>query len=201
MIYLTEEKLKELIAGAPDHLKPVPPRRMVAFDVETPNSMGDRICSAGLTVIENNKVVESREIRIDPETFFDWRCIKVHGITESDVAGEPTFPEVWDEIRGMMENSVILAHNAPFDLGVLRKLLIHYGLEFHPITYADTLRISRSVYGRTMPNHKLGTLCAELGIPLNAHQAGSDSFGCAQLYLRMQETAGALTKFDRVYDF
>ena len=57
MNYLTEEKLKELLAGAPEHLRPVPPRRMVAFDVETPNSRSDRICSAGLTVIENNRVV------------------------------------------------------------------------------------------------------------------------------------------------
>ena len=41
----------------------------------------------------------------------------------------------------------------------------------------------------------------ELGIPLDAHQAGSDSFGCAELYLRMQETAGNLDSFDRVYSF
>ena len=91
MIYITEEKLKELLAGAPEHLRPVPPRRMVAFDVETPNSRGDRICSAGLTVIENNRVVESMEIRVNPETEFDWRCIKVHGIRPSDVEDEPVF--------------------------------------------------------------------------------------------------------------
>ena len=201
MIYITEEKLKELLAGAPEHLRPVPPRRMVAFDVETPNSRCDRICSAGLTVIENNRVVESTEIRINPETEFDWRCIKVHGIRPSDVKDEPAFPEVWDRIRGIMESSVILAHNAMFDLGVLRKLLDHYELEFHPVRYADTLRISRAVYGKLMPNHKLGTLCQELGIPLSAHQAGSDSFGCAELYLRMQEAAGSLTQFDRTYSF
>ena len=201
MNYLTEEKLKELLAGAPEHLKPVPPRRMVAFDVETPNSRGDRICSAGLTVIENNRVVQTTEIRVNPETEFDWRCNKVHGIRPQDVEDEPAFPEVWDRIRDIMENSVILAHNATFDLGVLKRLLDHYELDFHPVRYADTLTISRAVYGKTMPNHKLGTLCAELGIPLDAHQAGSDSFGCAELYLRMQETAGSLTSFDRVYRF
>lgn len=201
MIYLTEEKLKELLEGAPEHLKPVPPRRMVAFDVETPNSRGDRICSAGLTVIENNRVVRSMEIRVNPETEFDWRCIRVHGIRPCDVEDEPTFPEVWDGIRDIMEDSVILAHNALFDLGVLKKLLWHYDLGFHPVRYADTLRISRSVYGKLMPNHKLGTLCAELGIPLDAHQAGSDSYGCAELYLRMQEAAGSLASFDRTYTF
>ena len=201
MNFLTEEKIKELLEGAPECLKPVPPRRMVAFDVETPNSRGDRICSAGLSVIENNRVISTTEIRVNPETYFDWQCIRVHGIRPEDVEDEPSFPEVWDTIREIMESSVILAHNASFDLGVLKKLLDHYELEFHPVTYADTLRISRTVYGKLMPNHKLGTLCAELGIPLDAHQAGSDSFGCAELYLRMQETAGSLTGFDRLYRF
>ena len=201
MNYITEEKLKELLAGAPEHLRPVPSRRMVAFDVETPNSRGDRICSAGLTVIENNRIIETREIMVNPETEFDWRCIRVHGIRPEDVEDKPIFPEVWNRIREIMEDSVILAHNASFDLGVLKKLLDHYDMEFHPVRYADTLRISRAVYGKTMPNHKLGTLCSELGIPLDAHRAGSDSFGCAELYLRMQETAGSLAGFDRVFSF
>ena len=103
MIYITEEKLKELLAGAPEHLRPVPSRRMVAFDVETPNTRGDRICSAGLTVIENNRVIETREIRVNPETDFDWRCIRVHGIHPEDVEDEPAFPEVWDSIRDIMD--------------------------------------------------------------------------------------------------
>jgi len=201
LIYITKEKIDELLARAPEHLKPVTPRRMVAFDVETPNTVGNCICSAGLTVIENNRVTDTVEIRVNPESFFDWRCVRVHGITADEVADEPTFPEVWDTIRGIMEDSVILAHNATFDLGVLKKMLYRYGLDFHPVTYADTLTISRAVYGKSMPNHKLGTLCAELGIPLDAHKAGSDSFGCAELYLRMQEQAGELREFDRFYDF
>lgn len=84
MIWIDEEKLNELRAMTPDHLKAPSIDRAVAFDVETPNGKAERMCSIGITVIENAKVTRSLEYRINPEQDFDWFCVKVHGITQEE---------------------------------------------------------------------------------------------------------------------
>ena len=195
--YITDDKLRELLAGAPD----LGPGRVTAFDVETPNRYADRVCSIGVTLIERGKVRERFECLVDPDTFFDDFCVSVHGITPEDVEGEPEFPVIWDRIGGFFRDSLVIAHNAAFDLSVLKKLFLHYGIEEEPVRYADTLRISRAVYGKRMPNHRLGTLCENLGIGLDAHHAGSDSLACAELYLRMLARRGDLSSFEKEYPF
>ena len=201
MIWIDEEKLKELRAMTPDHLKAPSIDRAVAFDVETPNGKAERMCSIGITVIENAKVKRSLEYRINPEQDFDWFCVKVHGITQEEAECEPAFPEVWSKIREELDKGLILAHNARFDLNVLKRTLKAYDLDFHDVKFADTVEIARALLRKTVPNHKLGTLCECMGIPLDAHHAGSDSYGCAEIYLRLMETYGSLERFERTFCF
>ncbi len=195
---LTKEKLESLVASGPPEL--AYKEGITAFDFETPNREADRACSIGVTLIDSERVSESFEILIDPETYFDTLCVGIHGITPARVKGAPTFPEVWDRIRSLFTDRLVIAHNAGFDLRVLKKLLLHYGLDCPPVRYADTLQISRAVYGKRIPNHRLGTLCGKLGIELDAHHAGSDSLGCAEIYLKMLARAGDLSRFEKVYD-
>ena len=61
--------------------------------------------------------------------------------------------------------------------------------------------IARNLLGKNVPNHKLGTLCDWMGIPLNAHHAGSDSLGCAEIYLNMLEEYGPLDRFEKTFSF
>lgn len=196
---LTQEKIESLLRNAPEHLKYK--ERITALDFETPNRYSDRACSIGLTVIEREKITESVEFLINPEEDFDWQCIRVHGINPEDVEDAPTFDVLWPEIEDYFTADLVIAHNAPFDLLVLKRLFKAYGIEHDPVMCADTVTISRNVYGSLMPNHKLGTLCRELGIELDAHHAGSDSYGCAALYLRMLARDGDLSRFERQYSF
>ncbi len=201
MIWIDEEKLKQLREHAPEHLKLPVIERAVAFDVETPNGKSERMCSIGITRIENNRITGSVEYRINPEQDFDWFCVQIHGITQEEAEMEPVFPEVWPMIREDLENGLVLAHNARFDLNVLKKTLKAYDLNWHPVRFADTVEIARSLLGRTVMNHKLGTLCDYYSIPLDAHQAGSDSFGCAAVYLNLLEEYGPLNRFERDFSF
>ena len=201
MIWIDEKKLNELKEMAPEHLRVPEIERAVAFDVETPNGKSERMCSIGMTVIENNKITKSVEYRINPEQDFDWFCVKVHGITQEEAELEPIFPEVWPQIRAELDTGLVLAHNARFDLNVLRKCLYAYDIEFHDVRFADTVEIARAVLGRKVPNHKLGTLCEWMGIPLDAHRAGSDSFGCAEIYLNLLEEYGSLARFEKTFHF
>lgn len=158
--------------------------KFTIFDVETPNASNDRICSIGITEMVNGEIIESRNIFVNPECSFDPYNVRIHGITEAAVQNAKTFPQIWRDIRQLFVDRVVIAHNACFDLSVLRKTLNAYGIEEQPLYYIDTVRAARNIYP-LLPNHKLDTLCEYLGIPLNHHDSGSDCYATARLFVDM----------------
>ena len=100
----------------------------------------------------------------------------------------------------MMENGLLVAHNAVFDLGVLKKCLEGYGIDWTPYTrYLCTVQMGR----RLLPgiSHRLNALCDYYGIMLNHHQAASDSRACAEILMRYMEKGADLRQFIRTYSF
>lgn len=101
----------------------------VALDFETASNQRHSACSVALTVVRKSKIVDHYYSLIKPETEFFWRNIQVHGITQRDVHNAPSFPEVWEEIKPFFtENKLVVAHNLPFDRGVLQGCLDYYNL-------------------------------------------------------------------------
>ena len=90
--------------------------RFIVFDVETPNSLNDRMSALGITVLEKGSVAEEFYTLIDPQTRFARFNVELTGISPADVADSPTFPEVWEAVRPLMESGILAAHNAPFDM-------------------------------------------------------------------------------------
>lgn len=158
--------------------------KFLVFDVETPNAANDRICSIGISLIENNEIIHSQNIYINPECGFDLMNIRIHGINERTVLHSRIFPVVWDDIHHLFRDRVVIAHNACFDLSVLSKTLAAYGVDERTVYYIDTVQAARNIYPH-LPNHKLNTLCSYLGIQLNHHDSGSDSRATAELFLNM----------------
>lgn len=173
-------------------------RSYTVFDVETPNAANDRMCSIGITTVDGGRITSSRNILVDPQCRFDPFNISIHGIYPEDVAGAETFPAVWAQLRPLFYNRVVVAHNACFDLGVLRKCLAFYGMTAEPVWYLDTVRAARRVYP-DLPNHKLNTLCDFLAIPLHHHDSGSDCRATAQLLLDMLQEGMNAERFLRPY--
>lgn len=172
--------------------------RIVVFDVETPNFNNDRICSIGITIIEDDKVVSNVNYLVNPECGFDYRNINIHGIRPEDVVSAPKFPEIWKMIREDFLSSLLVAHNAIFDLGVLKKTLYYYGFEEPLVYYVDTLKIARVMLKDTV-NHKLPTLCGYYDIELNHHDSGSDSNACAELLLNLINGGAVIDSYIRKY--
>ena len=157
--------------------------RYIAFDVETPNYANDRISAIGISVIEGGRVIRDFYTLVNPEAHFDPFNIQLTGITPAMVADKPAFPELWERIAPVMGSGLLVAHNAPFDMGVLAKCLNDYQIEWQPYTYyACTCVMGRACYP-DLSNHKLNTLCAYLQFDLDHHNAGSDSRACAELLL------------------
>lgn len=154
--------------------------KIIAFDVETPNRRNDKICSIGITVIEDTEIVESLYYLVNPECEFDNMNISIHGIYPEEVVDAPTFPEVWAEIEDLFRSNLVSAHNATFDLHVLKKTLAYYGINETILYYVCTKEIARKE-GMEVENHKLPTLCDYYGIRLNHHNAASDSDACATI--------------------
>ena len=175
-------------------------RRIVAFDVETPNCANDRISAIGITLVEGGRIAGEWYSLVDPEAGFDAFNIELTGITPEMVRGKPAFPQLWREIRPLMEGSLLVAHNAPFDLSVLAKCLRDYGIAWHTsVPYACTCQMSQRLMPG-LPNHRLNTLCACLGIELAHHHAGSDSRACGEILLHHLAGGADLAPFVRRYD-
>ena len=172
--------------------------RFIVFDVETPNRHNNRMSAIGISVVENGKIVHSFFSYVNPETFFDNFNTMLTGIDERTVASAPAFPELWKTIEPMLSSGILVAHNALFDLGVLKKCLTDYGITWKPSAdYCCTVQIGR----RLLPGmkHKLNILCDHYGIRLNHHQADSDSRAAAEILIRYMGTGARIEDFIKHY--
>lgn len=157
----------------------------VAIDFETATSKPNSVCSLGIAVVENNKVVETKEILIRPEPFeFNDYNVLIHGITPEAVFDKPKFCDIWEEIKPILENKVVAAHNAGFDVGALRATLDMFGIEYPTFDYVCTVKLSQKAYP-DMTSHKLNFMAQALGIDFNHHHAGDDAYVCAELLIRI----------------
>lgn len=148
----------------------------VDFETATPQRMA---CQIGIVVVENGNIVNKIVQLIQPpNNYYDTMCIRVHHIRPDRTADSPTFSELWPELKGYLENSVIVAHNAPFDEDTLRKNLALYGISDDKILpFKDTMKI----FGK---QYKLDELCAGFNLPTDGHHdAGWDAEMCARVYL------------------
>lgn len=175
--------------------------RFVAFDVETPNYANDRMSAIGVAVLEDGALMETFYSLINPETRFDSFNIALTKITPYMVADQPTFPEIWDQLRAYMEGAVLVAHNAPFDMSVLGKCLRDYGIRWKRLQdYVCTCQIGRRVLPQ-LPSHRLDAMAAYYAIPLDHHNAKSDTLACAGLLQNYLQTGVDPASFLRTYDF
>ena len=153
----------------------------VAIDFETANSSRSSACSLAAVTVENGQIVRSAYSLIRPPVMeFNYHNIQIHGIYPEDVINKPTFNQLWSRICPHLENKVVIAHNAAFDISVLRSILKEYSLPLPQFKYACTVQIAR----KTWPdeeNYKLDTLARKFQIDFDHHNALHDARTCAKL--------------------
>ncbi len=189
--------LADRLRGRTDQAAPL--ARYICFDVETPNALNERMSAIGLAVVERGRIVREFFSYVDPEQPFDAFNTQLTGIDASTVSGAPTFAALWPRLAPLLSGGILVAHNAPFDLTVLQKCLSAYGIKWEPrVRYLCTVRIGRG----EMPtlSHRLNDLCAYFGIPLDHHQADSDSHACAEILRRYMLRRVRLCKYLRSFE-
>lgn len=156
----------------------------ISIDFETATKDRHSPCEIGLTFVKKGEIIESKSWLIKPFSFpyFDSFNMYIHGIKPEDVFDKPEFPEIWNEIKPLIENQLLIAHNAGFDISVLRKTLDYYKIPYPNIKYLCSYIISKKVW-KGLNAYDLKSLCIINQINFKHHRAGDDSRACAELSL------------------
>jgi DNA polymerase III subunit epsilon len=167
----------------------------IAIDFETANTFGNSACSVGLVRYIDGKEAGSISSLIHPAKMYfipEW-TETIHHISYDDVRDKPYFPEVWQTIvQPFLDETPELpfvAHNARFDMGVIKNCCEYYGMDFSKRHYFDSLMIAK----RTWPEfecHKLTYLGEKFGIDYLAHDALEDSRTCGLVVTKAAEKYG-----------
>ena len=160
----------------------------VVFDIETTglSSRNDKITEIGAVKIIDGIIVDRFSQLINPEKEIPQVVVELTGISNSLVENEPTIEEVIPKFYEFSKDSVLVAHNAKFDISFIRREYKNNNLEFnHPIL--DTLVLARATMTH-MKRFNLGTLCKNLGVSLvGAHRAVNDAEATAEVFIKLIE--------------
>lgn len=172
--------------------------KYVVFDVETPNRANNRMSAIGITIIKDKTIIDEYYSLINPETHFDYFNVRLTGINKEAVKDAPTFPELWTKIESIMNDGILVAHNAVFDMSVLKRCLQDYGISWkNNVPYLCTVQMGRKILPAM--SHKLDVMCAHYGIDLNHHHAASDSHACAEILLKYIQSGADISSFIKNY--
>jgi DNA polymerase-3 subunit epsilon len=159
------------------------------FDTETTGlepSAGDEIIQIGATRIVNGRLLRSEVFDqiVDPRRPLRPEGIPIHGITEEMVAGQPTIDRVLPAFHAFCADTVLVAHNAAFDMRFLQMKEETTGIRFdQPVL--DTLLLSAVIHPH-QESHKLEAICARLGVNvIGRHTALGDAIVTGEVFLRM----------------
>lgn len=161
------------------------PLDFTAIDFETANSSPASACSVGLVRVRDGVVVAQGGWLIRPpaghDDFQEWN-VRIHGIRPDQVADAPGWNEQFDRLCAFAGADVLVAHNAGFDLNVIRRSCEVSGDDCPPYRSLCSLSVARKVYD--LDSYKLPVAAAAAGFDAFAHHdALADARACAQIVI------------------
>jgi DNA polymerase-3 subunit epsilon len=169
----------------------------IAIDFETATYKPESAISIGLVKYRDFEPVDSYYSLIrPPELYIRPDFTDIHGLTTDDVKDAPDFGYLWEhEIKRFigspfMAQTLLAAHFARFDMGVLRAVLDHYSLPLPAISFFCSCELSRNVWPE-FPSHSLTNLAEQFGIVYEAHNALADAETCGKLVRLAAEKTGS----------
>lgn len=190
-------------------------QRLAVIDFETtgltPES--DRVLEIGVACFHGGQLSGLKNWLVNPGVPVPEESRAVHNISDEELAGAPAFADVLPELRAIVQGHLPVAYNAVFDRAFLHAELGRLGArergEDAPAAFStDVIWIDPLVWERELHqderSHRLGDVCARLGIPLErAHRAASDAEATGRVLLalagRMPATYGELIRLQGQY--
>lgn len=145
------------------------------LDLETTgfSAVTEKITEVGIMKVKEGEVIDKFSCFVNPEKHIPQRVSEVTNITDDMVKEAETIDKVFPKILDFIKGSVLVAHNAPFDMGFLKQNAKLLGYEFD-YTYLDTLSLAKDLFP-DYKKYKLGKIAENLGIKVEvAHRALDD---------------------------
>jgi len=168
------------------------PLNFTAIDFETANGSSASPCAVGLVKVAEGKVVDTFSTLIQPPYPHDWFAtgnIKIHGIGPADVADAPSWEEALAEMVNFISGDDLIAHNAGFDMGVLKASASLIDATLPNLRYGCSLIMARKTYN--LESYRLNQVAYAIGIEeFDHHDALADSDVCARIVIHMANRHG-----------
>lgn len=151
-------------------------------DIETTGGRAGfhRITEIAIFIHDGEKVVDSFETLINPESFVPPKITALTGITNDMVSDAPRFHEVAKHVYTLTEGKIFVAHNVNFDYAFLKEEFLALGAQFTRKKLC-TVRLSRKLFPG-FPSYSLGNLCDKLNVSINnRHRAAGDAAATAEV--------------------
>ena len=163
--------------------------RSVVFDVETTGlsiGSGDRVIEIGAVAIEGRSVVDEFHSLIQVDQPINPFAQMAHGITKEMLQGQPTADQVIPKFHKFIRKSLLVAHNASFDVRFMNNEFSHLKLDLNNVCFC-TLKLGRSFYP-DLANHELETLYRQFyKTPLKVmHRALHDARATAKIWMKLE---------------
>ena len=159
------------------------PLDFTAIDFETANASSASACAVGLVQVRAGRVTATANWLIKPppghDRFFEFNT-GIHGIRADDVADALSWSDQLGDLLSFVGTDVLVAHNAGFDMAVLRRACEATGDACPPQRYFCSLQLSRRVY--ELESYRLPLVAAEAGYgSFSHHDALADALACAHI--------------------
>ena len=150
----------------------------VVFDIETTgfSAIYDKIIEIGAVKVEKGVITERFSRFVNPQRPIPYRIEELTKINDSMVMDADTIDKVLPEFLEFVKDSVLVAHNAEFDMSFIMHNATALGYEYD-FTYADTVTLARALIP-TIGKYKLDNVAKALNIPLENHHRAVDDAGC-----------------------
>lgn len=162
----------------------------VAIDVETANANLSSICQIGIVRFVDSMPAEQWKTLVNPNDFFDWMNVSIHGIDENTVADAPSWPDIIDKVRAMTNGNIVVSHGS-FDRSAIDRASKLFSADPPQCQWLDTCRVARRAWSDvSKKGYGLSALAERLGIAFKHHDALEDARTTGLILVRAQEETG-----------
>ena len=173
--------------------------RFAFLDLETTGLspwFGDRVCEVGIVLTEGRRIKQRYQTLVNPERSLSPGAASTNGLTDAQLAREPLFSEIADEVTEGLRGTVVVCHNAQFDIQFLDSEFHRLKREIVIPNLIDTLMLARQNYD--LPSYSLHSIAEAFHVPVTtAHRALDDAHTARGIFFGMM---GGLKEFNKPLD-
>jgi len=173
--------------------------RFAFLDLETTGLspwFGDRVCEVGIVLTEGRRIKQQYQTLVNPERELSLGAASTNGLTDDELAQGPLFAEIADEVVEWLRGTVVVCHNAQFDIQFLDSEFRRLNREIQIPNLIDTLLLARHNY--ELPSYSLQAIAEAFHVPVTTtHRALEDAHTARGIFFGMMD---GLKEFSRPLD-